>query len=490
MSSDLQELPPRASALIESMRSMGYSLSTALADVIDNSISAGATNVEIRTRVHEESPAIGIIDDGRGMDRDELLDAMRPGTRNPLDSRREGDLGRFGLGLKTASFSQCRRLTVVTRTANGTTWARWDLDLVAKTDRWSVETGTGTAGEPWAGRLGRTGTLVVWEELDRLLEADGEGARRDLVGKIDQARAHIELVFHRFLVRERNHPKLVMSLNGEALDPFDPFHSRHPATIFSPEEVFRLEGHDIAIQAVTLPHHRKVTPAEWERYGGPEGYIRNQGFYLYRERRLIVHGTWFGLAKQTDRTKLARVRIDMPNELDALWNIDVRKASAQPPRPIRDRLRRIVQDIGATSKRVYTARGSRLASQDPIPVWIRRQDKNDVVYQINQDHPLLADFRSRLGDDGSRDLGRILNLVSTALPFDALFSDLGSDPNGVRTDDADPNEFTALVTRLVESLERQGIGTEAAATMMKSSEPFASRWEATQKILDEKREGR
>ena len=113
-----------------------------------------------------------------------------------------------------------------------------------------------------------------------------------------------------------------MFLNGRELEPFDPFHSSHPATILGPEEVFRLGDQEIRMQPVTLPHHKKVSTQEWERYAGPEGYVRNQGFYVYRGKRLIIHGTWFKLMRQTELTKLARVRIDMPNSMDSDWKID------------------------------------------------------------------------------------------------------------------------------------------------------------------------
>ena len=142
-----------------------------------------------------------------------------------------------------------------------------------------------------------------------------------------------------------------------------------------------------------MPHHKKVTPQEWERYAGRAGYLKNQGFYVYRQKRLIIHGTWFGLARQTELTKLARVRIDMPNGLDVEWKIDVKKASAQPPFQVRERLRRIIETIGATSKRVYTARGRVLVTDSRLPVWNRRsgQERNFLPASI-QSHPVLADF--------------------------------------------------------------------------------------------------
>ena len=198
-----QELPPRASTLVESLRDIGYSLQTALADVIDNSLTAGARKIELFAETHAESPSIGILDDGVGMDQAELLEAMRPGGRSPLESRSERDLGRFGLGLKTASFSQCRRLTVLTSRNGVVSTAVWDLDTVAARDRWVVEVPDSTDGIPWSDRLDGDGTLVVWQKLDRLVGLNGQDDRQDFVRQLDEAASHIEFVFHRFLSGRR-----------------------------------------------------------------------------------------------------------------------------------------------------------------------------------------------------------------------------------------------------------------------------------------------
>ena len=390
----VQEIPPRASVLVESLRDLGYSLQTAVADIVDNSLAAGAGNIELLADTHAEAAAIGILDDGAGMTESELLEAMRPGSRNPLEDRTVTDLGRFGLGLKTASFSQCRRLTVVTCRGGEVSSAVWDLDTVAAHDRWVVERPLDMDGIPWSERLVADGTLVVWEKLDRLVGLSGDADRQYLVRQLDETATHLEFVFHRFLSgRESRTGVVQMFLNGRALCPFDPFHSHHPATQHHQEERFQLDGREIRIQPVTLPHHDKVSEGDWKRYAGREGYVKNQGFYLYRNRRLIVHGTWFRLARQLELTRLSRVRIDIPNSLDAEWKIDVKKASAQPPTPVRERLRRIIDRVGVPSKRTYTKRGARLTDESWLPVWTRLQDKNRISYGLNLDHPLFSAFR-------------------------------------------------------------------------------------------------
>ncbi len=300
--------------LIESMRDIGYSLETALADVIDNAVSANATRIDIFADF--EATRIGILDNGTGMSCDELMSAMTPGCRSPLERRERRDLGRFGLGLKTASFSQCRRLTVVSRQRRATHAAIWDLDHVAAKDDWLVQIPADPSAIPWADQLATTGTLVVWEALDRIVDHQApDGGAAQFVGRMSEASRHLELVFHRFLTGEPGLKKVAMYLNNRPLEGLDPFHSRHPATVIGPVETIKVGKSTVTVQTYTLPHHRKVTPDEWEHYAGREGYLKNQGFYVYREKRLIIYGTWFGLARQAELTKLARVKVDMPNEL-------------------------------------------------------------------------------------------------------------------------------------------------------------------------------
>ena len=484
------DIPPRPSSLIESIRAIGYSLSTALADLVDNCIAARAETIQIFASLDTSEPKVGVLDDGAGMTEEELLEAMRLGSRSPLEEREESDLGRFGLGLKTASFSQCRLLTVVTRTNGMTASARWSLDHIAESGKWQVQVPDDLTSIPWAEHLGSSGTLVVWEELG--LGADDKDSGRNLVDfvrRLDEARSHLELVFHRFLSGEPGRRKVSIQMNNRSLEPFDPFHSRHPATIAGPEERIRVANEDVLVQAFTLPHHGKVTPAEWERYSGPEGYLRNQGFYVYRERRLIIHGTWFGLARQTELTKLARVRIDMPNALDGAWKIDVKKASAQLPPPVRERLRRIIEPLGAASKRVYRTRGRRLIEENRIPVWSRVQNKNQIFYRINEEHPMVLDLLYRLPPEARGDLLRVIEVAGASLPMDALFADLGGDMDSVvgSTTSEQALRYAALTT--FAHLRRAAKSIEDVLTMMRVAEPFLSNWERTEHILMENSNG-
>ena len=480
----VKDVPPRASVLVESLRDLGYSLQAAVADVIDNSLAAGARRIELLAETHAETPLIGIVDDGAGMTEAELLEAMRPGSRSPLEERAATDLGRFGLGLKTASFSQCRRMVVITRRNGGTSCAVWDLDTVSARDRWVVEVPDNPAAFPWYDRLTGDGTLVMWDKLDRLVGSDGPGDRQDLVRQLDETAGHIEFVFHRFLSgRETGGRRVEMHLNGRELRAFDPFHSIHPATQHHPEDTFLLDGQEIRIRPVTLPHHDKVSQEEWKLYAGPEGYVKNQGFYLYRNRRLIVHGTWFGLARQLELTKLSRVLIDIPASLDASWKIDVRKAWAQPPPRVRERLRRIVERLGIPSRRTYTARGRRLTDDNRLPVWTRSQDKNRISYGLDAGHPLFSAFQSGLDAGAAEEFRKLLGLISSALPVEALYADMSAGPESVVTEELDPSDFAQIVEGTWTVLAARDLSAADIRERMRSADPFRSRWEETERLI-------
>lgn len=469
------ELPPRASAMIEAMRDIGYSLESAVADIIDNSITARASTVDVRFGWHDERPWICIIDDGVGMPAAILREAMRPGTRNPLESRSKDDLGRFGLGLKTASFSQCRRLTVLTRNNGSESAARWDLDYVAETDKWTLlrPTPSELVRMPCFEQLGPRGTLVLWENIDRIeFDARDERGHQQLNEQMAVVREHIARVFHRFIGGERGYAKLTMRLNLADIPAFDPFNEKNPATQVLQEERVVTKTGDVLMQAYVLPHHSKVSQADYQRLAGTEGYLRNQGFYVYRNRRLIVWGTWFRLAPQEELTKLARVKVDIPNTQDHLWTIDVRKSRARPPAAVRSRMRQIVERIRSSAKRPYTHRGTPVSAGPAAAVWQRRVFNDAIRYEVNSDHPLIADLRADLGNDSRARLDAVLRMVGEAFPAAVFFSDYATNPRAIEPAICDVGALVTLA-RIV-AAANPGIDQKGLKELLRDIEPFAA----------------
>jgi hypothetical protein len=481
---------PSAASFMESLRDIGYSLETAVADILDNSITAQASNIQVILDVVDNTSQVAIIDNGTGMTLSELLEAMRPGSKNPLQIRDSNDLGRFGLGLKTASFSQCRKLTVVSRKDGKLNAAIWDIDYVAKEDEWILQIPEDIEIDaiPFVEKIAESGTLVLWEKLDRLEQATDTTKLSDhLYESFDIARKHAELIFHRFLEGEKPYMKTNITINGEALVPFDPFNSKHKATILLPNEVIRVKGVPIHVQPFVLPHHKKVSAHDWERYAGDAGYLKNQGFYVYRAGRLIIYGTWFRLARQAELTKLSRVRVDMPNELDSLWKIDVKKASAQPPLVVRERLKKIIDRIGGASSKVYTQRGKKLVDPAVQAIWARRADKNEIFYEINADHPAIKGFFETLDSGQERKFESLLKTIAGYFPIDSLFQDVAGQAEKIITSTSDPENLRNLL-ELTCGLYRdqdESITIDEIIEILKRTEPFKSNYEVTIELLNE-----
>lgn len=475
---------PRASALIESLRDIGYSFETAISDVIDNAITAGARRIRILAETTSDEPFIAVADDGCGMSEEELVAAMRPGSTNPLAVRDAPDLGRFGLGLKSASFSQCRRLTVASRKAGNTSVAIWDLDEVAKRNDWKVQVRGNAIGIAALEHLGSTGTLVLWQKLDRFMSGHtGNIAKRaELANRhIAQTERHLRLVFHRFIVGAN---AICIELNGRILQPLDPFARNNPATVADPKERLNLPHGTVEIQSFTLPHHKQMSKADWDDIGGPEGHLKSQGFYLHRGNRLILHGTWFGLCRQSELTKLSRVCIDIPNNMDSDWKIDVKKSSAQLPAIVRDRLKNIVERIQAGSRRTYHHRGQKLVNEERLPMWHRIQADGQIRYQLNVNHPVFTNFANDLPQEQRYRFFNCIALAGGSLPIEALHADLAGAPEQVVPDRVDEATLIQAVNSTVSMLSTAGKGIEEILALMKDVDPFRSAWKDTKRLVD------
>ena len=472
------------------MRAIGYSFETALADIIDNSIAAGATNVAIMFS-SEPTAHVSISDNGRGMRDSELFEAMRHGSRNPQAELAANDLGRFGLGLKTASLSQCRRMTVVSANNGQTAAAEWDLDEVARCADWMLLEldAADIASVPNIASILKqeSGTLVVWRELDRALAGESN-TRSALMNLIDGAREHIALVFHRYL--EGRSPDLTITINGLAVSPVDPFLFKAKGRQTLPPETIQVGGEAVWVEAHILPHMSKLTSQEIALAGGEEGLRRNQGFYVYRNRRLITWGTWFRLTKQEEMTKLARVMVDIPNTLDHLWSLDVKKSAAHPPEKVRQGLAQIVERIADRSRRVYTFRGNRGWSPDLVPAWKRLELRDrHFRYEVNRDHDLFNTLRNEIPERAAPMLERFVQLIEESFPFDSVYADIASDKRAVRAESTDDiqDRFFETAGHLLGALAGTPQARTALLERLHLLEPFNKHPDITSKIKEKLR---
>lgn len=427
--------PPSAACLSASMRDLGYSLDTAVADLVDNSISADASTVEIIFDPKGKPPAVVILDDGHGMDEAELITAMRHGAVGPHEERSSADLGRFGLGLKTASFSQCRSLTVVSRQDGQLSGAEWSLDRIDRLDDWVLVMldPEEVKALPYVDHLGGNGTAVIWRELDRLTEEE-QGAHTDEIvnEKVEMATRHLALVFHRFLAGEvKGRPKLSITVNGRSVEAFDPFCRKNRATQVLPEEIVRVDESEVRMQPYVLPHHSRLSQTEYDYYADRSDFLSNQGVYIYRNGRLMAWGGWFRLVPKGEATKLARVQIDFPNTLDEAWTIDIKKSRARPPRLVKERLRQIIDRITTRSVDIHRKRGSKRFQEAKAPFWERYVDHYGILYAINTGHPLVISLRTLMPPTSARSFDMLLDSIAAALPVEMIYSDYSTDPRDV-----------------------------------------------------------
>ena len=482
------KLPPSASALSASMRDLGYSLETAVADLLDNSISAGATVVQIFCDLTPACPSLAIIDNGKGMNAEEVIAAMRYGSSNPAEERLSGDLGRFGLGLKTASFSQCRRLTVASAQQGVLHSTEWDLNLVNEKDDWSllVLEEEEIRGLPFIDKLGTNGTLVVWRELDRLLEdATGPKQHEIINEKLDALGKHLSLVFHRYLEGEPGRRRLSVFVNGDKLEPFDPFCLNNSATQRLPEEIVYVDGSRVRLQPYILPHHSRLSAVEYDYYQSRSDFISNQGAYIYRSGRLMAWGDWFRLIPKGENTKLARVRIDFPSRLDESWTIDIKKSRASQPHQVRERLRQIIDCISERSTTVHRGRGKKLFAEIKAPVWERYADQGKIRYSLNRKHPLVQTFESNLEDGLRNKLGILLDAIASSLPIEMIYSDCSTHPKDVQQSQSAENEVVDRLKALKDVLfDGKKADAESFREVIRSTRFFESRMDIVEQFIE------
>ncbi|CAH0168646.1 hypothetical protein SRABI76_01221 [Microbacterium oxydans] len=453
--------------LLESMRSVGYSFDAAVADLLDNCITAGAGHIAIDADV-VEGKYVAVLDDGRGMTSEVAREALR--FAGSVGDRDASDLGRFGLGLKTASLSQARCLTVVTKRDDRVTALRWDVDFVRESGKWllNVLDETEVHDLPlWGEFEGQpSGTLVVWSELDLLL-GDTLTPGTHLAERLGGVRSNLALVFHRFLADRRE--RLTITVNGIALRPTDPFLSDNPKTQRTALETLQIGGAEVHVEGFTLPHPSGLTPEQRQRPDLGEGMREAQGFYVYRNRRLISHGHWYGLARMNELSKQTRVKVDVPTTLDALWQLDIKKSRAEPPASFKLRLRQLIDPILDRGHRVHTFRGRR-ESADVAHVWTKLKTRDGFLYEVNLESPLVGAVLSRLdAEDAERVVG-LLQTVATTFPVMDAYVEIAANVPAIGTRPA----REALIARL-NDMRQSGIfddDPDVVVTQLVAVEPF------------------
>lgn len=419
------EATPKADSMIETFRAIGYTLETAVADIIDNSITAGAKNVWI-TRIWDgDNSSLCIKDDGHGMNSDECIQAMRPGSKNPLEDRDSVDLGRFGLGLKTASFSQCRKLTVLSKRkgCKPAAWT-WDLDYVGKVNKWEI---LQWAPEDYIHVLDniKSGTAVIWTELDRLIaegtEPEDENARQKFSDALSVVRKHIAMVFHRFL--EDGDVKIFWG--EDEIEPWDPFCLTEDKTQSCAIDDVSFGDEIVNIKGYVLPHKDEFSSeAAYKAAEGVYGYPAMQGFYVYRGKRMLLAGDWLGLFRKEEHYKLVRILIDLPNTLDTQWQIDIKKSTAIPPASCKEFLRSYAKKVRALGVEVFRHKGRIIqhrAGRKFQEIWNEKKTGNHISFVVNRKHAFVVSLKEMAKVDASKAIDLLLTFVEESIPSKSIY---------------------------------------------------------------------
>jgi hypothetical protein len=424
---------PNAKVLINSMRSIGYDFSSAIADIIDNSLAAKSKNINILFPISElEGLYLEIVDDGYGMERDEIFEAMKFGTLK-TNARESNDLGRFGLGLKTASISQCRKFTVISKKNSNVSGFQWDLDEIVD-ENW-------TMFELLPENISKiknidnflhleTFTLILWEKIDSL---DSEiNLHNDeisvFLNKIEKAKIHVSLTFHRFIEEGT-----IIKFNGDKLSPKDPFLRSHNKTLIKPIQTIATKtkaknDESITFQVFILPFHKDLSDKDYDLIGGKE-MIHDQGFYVYRNRRLMVKGTWFKLQNRNVLFENARIKVDIPNTLDDLWSIDVKKQQAVIPSSIINQLGKEIIGARERARQINLYKGKKQVEDESI--WNKFVDErqNQVRYFVNLKSSSIQHLINKLEDAEKTTFFEILKLIELTLPYQDIYNSVASKNN-------------------------------------------------------------
>lgn len=496
MSKDRKHIP-KASTLMGSLRSMGYSFEAAVADVIDNSISAHAQNIHVLfPTTPMDELALGILDDGKGMTKDSLLEAMRYGSLSAEEERSEDDLGRFGMGMKSASLSQCRRLTVVSYERNNLNGFTWDYNHILETQDWMIQELNDLEIEmlPYIDRLKeqKVGTMVIWEDFDVLSKSSGGQVYSTLMDLRTSLEKSLALIFHRFL-SGFNNTRLRIFINELNVKPLDPFLEQHPKTTIKREIELDIKDSSgvermIRVSPFILPFATDLSEKDKKLVGGIENLRQKQGFYVYRNKRLIIWGTWFGMKHRTELTKNARIRVDIPNSLDDIWSIDIKKQQAAIPKQILQRLKKAVEEALDFSVRQQTYRGRTTKVDDDIDyIWDRKEGRNNTFYyQINRESRIFQFVRDKMSDEDYSYLETLLAEIENNLPVQDIYVDKSNEAISPPEESVDRLDdiYQLAVTMASTMIETRGNDVEGVIEDLFKVETFHKYPQLKEKLLE------
>jgi hypothetical protein len=377
------------------------------------------------------------------------------------------------LGLKTASFSQCKRLTCITKKESYATIKRcWDIDYINVENEWQLIDYVSDHSFLEKIENQESGTLVLWEKLDRIVgnaEIKNESVKNAFYQEMINVKHHLSLVFHKFIESRR----IKIFFQNTEIEAYNPFLlNLNPKPEMGQPESFG----NVEITYFILPHMSEIGKTDYENSGGSIGWFQEQGFYIYRGDRLLVAGDWLGFEKKRDYSKLARIAVNFTNANDFNWHLDIKKSTATPPIEIRKELARIAKIAIMKSAKIYNWRGqiTVLASGNTNhePLWTDEKTREGIKkYKINRKHPIIKS----LLEESNRLAGKALKLLEENVPIELILSNQNEDPGFHELEKQTEKPSDDLINLAVELYKinvSQGLPKELAQQQIMSSTPF------------------
>lgn len=428
-----EDASPNPEYLIKSIAEQGYSLETSLADLMDNSISAEADKIEVLIDTDSEPFKLFLADNGQGMTEEELSKNMQFPSNSPEDSRSNSDLGRFGLGMKTASFSQTRRFTVLSKKKGENKYhgRTWDVDFL-KANGWKIII---ISDEEVAklmyqyNQLSKEflkrfddydpNTIVIWEGLYKFESYLKEGNRKDALKReiTEVTSDYLALAFHRFM--EKNINPLKIRINNTIVSPFNPFPEEEkdfrqiePKQSSFRSDVIKIEGFVLPSRAI-----KESTKGLTKWTTRHRGLMDMEGLYIYRANRIILFGGWNGIVKKAPRLQLARLRVEVGNSVDHLLHLNVAKSQIVVPHELRNAFEDYIHELKIEAEREYYNRGIRkfsgIKSQNNIQLFERSYSSKGSILEVNNNFPLVKNLQESLNKKQNSQLNLLLRMINT-----------------------------------------------------------------------------
>jgi hypothetical protein len=418
---EIIKVEPGARRLLEGYQGLEYNFETAVADLIDNSISARCKNVNVELRLKgKTNPSVVVIsDDGCGMEKRTLIEAMRYGSKKDYSA---SDLGKFGLGLKTASLSQTKLLTVITKKSQSASIfiARWDIEFVKEKDEWGLKVLDFNELELWEKELvqlylKKRGTLVIWKNPEGFQHLKEDSGFDEVHDKLE---SHLSMVFSHFLKKKKN-----IFINGSKVAAWDPFCLKEKTKklktfSFSCFDA-KQKKHKIIVTPYILPTESEFSSREaWDDASGPKKWNRQQGLYFFRSKRLLQAGGWSNCkGNLEEHQKLLRVRVDFPSKLDNQFGLNITKMRAIIPYEIKETFEKHLSKWRREAEKRYRKQHGKVSDKATKKIINFKKGKifnlyerNGKVFVENPDFRLPKKIKRLLSKGKVHQLGVILYL--------------------------------------------------------------------------------